>query len=430
MKFSVPKSVHFVGIGGIGMSALAEHMLRLGVRVSGSDRESNALTVNLQRQGATVFVGHNVRNVGDAQLVVRTSAVHADNCEVAFAESCGIPVLLREQLLGMVFDSFPVRIAVCGTHGKTTVTAWIHHVLQQCGVSHAAFIGGQYNGQNYFFGENIVVAEACEYNASFLNLHPTLCVCLNVEYDHPDCYANKQSVEAAFVKLFQQSETVLLSKKMQYVWPKGETYDDVQKTFTMENGCASFCLHSEDGLLPVQLSVCGEHNYGNALAVVAVAKKLHLPLSQVANAVGSFRGVERRWTMQNCKIPVVCDYAHHPTEILAAVATAKSVCNGRVVCVFQPHTYSRTKAFEKQFVSCFSNADEVVFLPVFAAREQPIEGVSSFNLFRLAQKCGYSAKCFESFAETAEYLLETVTNNDLVVLVGAGDVNRLAVLLV
>lgn len=408
------------------MSALAEHMLRLGVRVSGSDRENNVLIRKLQRQGATVFVGHDAKNVGDAQLVVRTSAVQPENCEVAFAESCGIPVLLREQLLGKVFDSFPVRIAVCGTHGKTTVTAWTHYVLEYCGVSHTAFIGGEYNGRNYFFGENVVVAEACEYNESFLNLHPTICVCLNMEYDHPDCYENEQCVKAAFVKLFEQSETVLLPTKLQSVWPKGEVYDDVNATITLKNGCASFFLHSEDKLFPVQLSVCGKHNVGNALAAVAVAKKLRLPLSSVADALCSFRGVERRWTMQNCKIPVVCDYAHHPTEILVAVATAKSVCSGKVVCVFQPHTYSRTKAFEKQFVSCFSSADEVIFLPVFAAREQPVEGVSSFELFKSAQKCGYAARCFESFAETAEYLLKSVTSKDLVVLVGAGDVNKLA----
>lgn len=421
------KKVHFVGIGGIGMSALAEHCLLQGLAVSGSDMCENSVTARLQSIGAKIFVGHDAQNVGDAQLVVRTSAVQTDNCEVAFAVRRGVPVVLREQLLGGVFDSFPVRIAVCGTHGKTTVTAWLHHVLEQCGVSHTAFIGGEYNGRNYFFGKNVVVAEACEYNCAFLNLHPTVCLCLNAEHDHPDCFPDEKSVHQAFRELFAQSQEVILPQKLHRLWPQGEVYDgkEAAQNVVFQKGCASFDLCGDSH---VQLSVCGKHNVPNALAVVAVAKKLGLPMEKVAEALGGFCGVERRWTQQNCKIPVVCDYAHHPTEIRSTVQTAKSVCGGKVICVFQPHTYSRTKAFEKQFVSCFDGVDEVVYLPVFAAREQS-DGTSSERLFRLAQSQGYAAKYFETFAETAQYLLKSVTANDLVVLVGAGNVNTLADLL-
>lgn len=425
----IPKSVHFVGIGGIGMSALAQHLLHLGVSVSGSDLHANVVTEKLQKCGAKIFVGHSAENVINSELVVRTSAVAEDNCEVACAVRNGIPVLLREELLGLIFDSFSERIAVCGTHGKTTVTAWIHHLLQECGVSHAAFIGGEYQGCNYFFGENVVVAEACEYNASFLNLHPTLCVCLNAEYDHPDCYADEKSVHAAFVKLFQQSGRVILPQKLQRLWPQGEVYDKTAlvQNVALKNGCASFCFGGESR--SVQLSVCGMHNVNNALAVSCVAEKLGLPIVDVVRALETFHGVDRRWTTKNCKIPVVCDYAHHPTEIQAAVSTAKSVCNGRIICVFQPHTYSRTKAFETEFVSCFSKADQVVYLPIFAAREAPVADVSSFKLFELAKQAGRNAKYFETFSQAADYLLKTVTPKDLVVLVGAGDVDCLADLL-
>lgn len=428
MKFP-PRSVHFVGIGGIGMSALAQHMLHLGASVSGSDLHASAVTEKLQKCGVKIFVGHSAENAKNAELVVRTSAVAEDNCEVAWAGSNGIPVLLREELLGLIFDSFPVRIAVCGTHGKTTVTAWIHHLLQECGVSHAAFIGGEYQGCNYFFGENIVVAEACEYNASFLNLHPTLCVCLNAEYDHPDCYADEKSVHAAFVKLFRQSNRVILPQKLQRLWPQGEVYDktELAQNVALKNGCASFCFGSEG--CSVQLSVCGMHNVKNALAVSCVAKKLGLPIGDVVRALETFHGVDRRWTTKKCKIPVVCDYAHHPTEIQAAVSTAKSLCSGRIICVFQPHTYSRTKAFEAEFVSCFSDVDQVVYLPIFAAREAPVADVSSFKLFEAAKQAGFNAKYFDTFSQAADYLLKTVTSNDLVLLVGAGDVDRLADLL-
>lgn len=424
------KSVHFVGIGGIGTSALAEHLLRLGVSVSGSDLQKNSATARLEKQGAKIFVGHSAENVKNAQLVVRTSAVLTDNCEVAFAREAGISVMLREQLLGEIFNAFPVRVAVCGTHGKTTVTAWIHHVLDSCGVPHTAFIGGEYQGHNYFFGENIVVAEACEYNASFLNLRPTVCLCLNAEFDHPDCYSDEKSVHNAFVRLFGQSKHVVLPQKLQNLWPQGEVYDceNFAQSVTMKNGCASFLLSCEGRRFPVQLSVCGMHNVPNALATFAVAKILGLSDKKTIAALQNFHGVDRRWTEKKCKIPVVCDYAHHPTEILAAVSTAKSVCNGKVFCVFQPHTYSRTKAFKSQFVSCFAGADEVVYLPIFPAREQP-NGTTSLELFQLAQKQGVAARYCENFSDAANYLLQTVSPNDLVVLVGAGDVDKLADLL-
>ncbi|MGN1040402.1 MAG: Mur ligase domain-containing protein, partial [Candidatus Fimimonas sp.] len=178
MKNNFPHRVHFVGIGGIGMSGLAKHLVNVGCEVSGSDKNENEQTQRLRQAGVVVTVPHNAKCVKGAQLVVRTSAVLPTNEEVAFALSQGIPVVLREQLLGQIFDGFSTRIAVCGTHGKTTVTAMIHHVLERCGISHTAFIGGEYQHSNYFFGENVVVAEACEYNRSFLHLHPTLCLCL------------------------------------------------------------------------------------------------------------------------------------------------------------------------------------------------------------------------------------------------------------
>jgi len=207
MKFSqIPHRVHFVGIGGVGMSALAQHLHKLGYRVTGSDRQQNDRTDALTALGINVRFGHAAENVRDTQLVVRTSAVHPDNPEIVQAEKEKIPVVLREELLGAVFNSFAVRIAVCGTHGKTTTTAMLHSVLEAAGVSHAAFIGGVFHGSNYFFGKNVVVAEACEYNRSFLNLRPTVTVVLNAEFDHPDCYKNLADVRSAFKRFIGNTE--------------------------------------------------------------------------------------------------------------------------------------------------------------------------------------------------------------------------------
>ena len=412
------------------MSSLAQHLLKLGCVVTGSDRAENEQTAKLRKLGATVYVPHNAQNVGNAKLVVKTSAVPQDNPEVQFALDHNIPVILREQLLGELFDGFSERIAVCGTHGKTTVTAMLHHVLERCGVSHAAFIGGEYEGENYFNGVHTVVAEACEYNRSFLQLHPTVCVCLNVEFDHPDCYKNQADVEQSFEKLFAQSEKVVLSSVHGNLWRGAEFFGERGVTaanVTSQNGRAHFDLLVDgEYVCRTKLSVCGVHNVKNALAVVAAAKILKLPLLQVAQALYTFRGVDRRWTEHNGRLNVVCDYAHHPTEIETSVHTAKSLCKGRVICVFQPHTYSRTLAFFPQFVSCFDGADQIVYLPVYSAREKPIRGATAYQLYRRAKIQGKNAKYFSNFTRCAEYLKRIATQDDMIVLVGAGDVNKLA----
>lgn len=412
------------------MSGLAQHLQNCGCVVSGSDREENEQTEKLRERGISVAVPHKGENVGNAELVVRTSAVPEENCEVQYAKKHGIPVILREELLGKLFDGFSERIAVCGTHGKTTVTAMLHHVLERCGVSHAAFIGGDYLGENYFFGEHTVIAEACEYNRSFLRLHPTLCVCLNVEFDHPDCYKNRSDVEKAFGKLFTQSEKVVLNSAYANLWRGAEFFGDVgivAKNTVTEQGRPRFDLFADgEFVCRCQLSVVGMHNVQNALAVVAAAKALHLPLLQVAQALHSFCGVGRRWTEQNCSLNVVCDYAHHPTEIAASVATAQSVCKGKLICVFQPHTYSRTLAFFEEFVRCFDGADEVVYLPVYFAREKPIPHVTSFQLYKRARALGKNARYFADFQRCAKHLKRVVKEQDMVVLIGAGNVNQLA----
>lgn len=441
MKLSdLPKRIHFVGVGGIGTSALALHLAKCGHIVSGSDRVDSDVLRRLRSSGINAFVGHDRANVGEAQAVVMTSAVRSDNPEVAFALERGLPVLLREEVLGMIFDRFPRRVAVCGTHGKTTVTAMISHVLSRCGVRHTAFIGGEYNGSNYVGeGCDLVVAEACEYNRSFLHLHPTVCVCLNAEFDHPDCYEDEADVRAAFAAFMDNvpsQGTVILPENLQYLTRKntfavGRGGSFCAKNVRCNKGKPSFDLYVDSEFVcKVRLSVVGRHNVNDALFSLAAAYKLNVPLLQAAAAMTSFCGVNRRWTeVGGCEYKVVCDYAHHPTEIACAVQTAKSVCKGKLVCLFQPHTYSRTAAFWQQFVTCFDGADAVAYLPIYSAREQPLQGVTSQNLSKLARHLGVNATYCQDFASAVDFVRSTAQKGDLVLVLGAGDVVSLAPML-
>lgn len=426
----IPHRVHFVGIGGVGMSALAQHLHKLGYHVTGSDRTESEQTELLRGFGIPVCIGHRAENVRNTQLVVHTSAVHFDNPEIVEAAKQRLPVVLREELLGAVFDSFPERVAVCGTHGKTTATAMLHEVLASANVSHAAFIGGIYGKNNYYFGKNLVIAEACEYNRSFLNLHPTITLCLNAEFDHPDCYKNLADVKKAFGKFFANTEpsgSVVLPRKLAKLCKKRRAvYFDDRKVqdVRLEDGKPRFYL--PDYATEVSLNVVGAHNVNNALAVIAVTNELHIPVLQTLACLSKFHGVERRWTEKSGVCRIICDYAHHPTEIECSVAAAKSVTEGKVVCVFQPHTYSRTQALFKRFASCFSHADKVAYLPVYSARETPIQGVDSQRLAAKAQNMGVDAYFVEDFAAARRWVLNNVRPNDVLLILGAGDVVKLA----
>ena len=428
----IPRKVHFVGIGGIGMSGLAQYLAANGYRVTGSDRKANDRTEALARAGVQISIGHDKNNVADAETVVRTSAVHNDNVEIQQALASNIPVILREQLLGAIFNSFPTRIAVCGTHGKTTVTAMLHEILSQCGVAHTALIGGVYHGNNCYLGEGVIVAEACEYNRSFFNLNPTVCVCVNAEYDHPDCYASKEDIREAFrtfMNNVSSSGAVVLPRELEYldVRSKRIFYDDIKaENIRITDRNTQFCVYYGGKPQEVRLAVPGRHNVANATAVMAVADLLQLPAKSVLQALSRFDGVDRRWTESDGICKIVRDYAHHPTEIACAVDTAASVTSGRVICLFQPHTYTRTKAFLQEFVSCYAKANKVAYLPVYSAREQPIDGADSRTLACLAANNGQDATYVADFDEAVGWIKQTVTKNDVLLILGAGDVAEIA----
>lgn len=430
----VPRRVHFVGVGGIGTSALAQHLRKLGYSVTGSDRIENDRVKALRSEGVPVFIGHNAELAKNAELVVRTSAVNESDVEIAAARGNNVKTVLREELLGAIFDGYGVRVAVCGTHGKTTVTAMIHHILQTAGYSHAAFIGGVYRGNNYYFGENAVVAEACEYNRSFMYLHPTVTVCLNAEFDHPDCYEDIADVRRSFGLFFKntaENGTVILPKNLEYLSDGRKTvfYDcAVTRNVKTKRGKSSFELfdEKEKTYVKFKLNVAGCHNVSNALAAVCAVGEMGVSVKDSAAALSTFCGVERRWTEKQSVCKVICDYAHHPTEIACSLQTARDVSHGRVLCVFQPHTYTRTKAFEREFCSCFSLADEVCYLPVYSAREQPIAGVDHKSLAKRCREENVNARYADTFEEAVNWIKSTAKKDDVVLILGAGDVVEIA----
>ena len=424
-KICLPQKIYMVGIGGVSMSGIAQHLLTMGHTIGGSDRHQSMYTKRLQELG--VDVETESASVADYQLVVRTSAVKENHPQIVQAKRLGIPVVLREEVLGCIFDHYPTRIAICGTHGKTTVTAMVHHILQRCNVSHTAFVGGSYLGHNYFGGKGIVVAEACEYNASFLHMHPTHTLCLNIEFDHPDCYDNLQDVQRAFCMLFEQSQKVVLPQELQKLCANGVVLEQfcAKNLLASHKGTTFDLYHKQTFVARCKLPLVGAHNVTNAIAAVTLCSQLQLPLLEVCHALGTFKGVDRRWTQVPYKCNLFCDYAHHPTEICAAINSAKSLTKGKVICLFQPHTYTRTKAFWEQFAKCFCNTT-VVYLPVFAAREKPIEGVTSQNLAQFARTLGVDAHYCHNFEQARQFVEKVATTADTVLILGAGDIVEMA----
>ena len=249
------------------MSGMAQYLHKKGYCITGSDRQQNDRTEQLSDLGIKIYIGHQNSNVGNSDMVVHTSAVHNDNEEIVEAKKRNIPVVLREQMLGAIFNSFKTRIAVCGTHGKTTVTAMIHEILACCGVSHCAFIGGVYHGNNFYYGNDIVVAEACEFNRSFLNLNPTICVCVNAEFDHPDCYKDEQDIFNAFERFINNTDnggSVVLPKKLSFL------RTERKRVFNRIYLSGNVCLHV--GIFKSKVAI--RHSAVNKFQVFAVAKRL------------------------------------------------------------------------------------------------------------------------------------------------------------
>lgn len=449
--------VHFIGIGGSGLSAIARLLKESGYEVTGSDRALSSFAADLQNMGIKIFIGHHPRNIAGADWVVRSSAIGEDNPEVKAAASAGIPVYKRADFLGQLMSE-KTGIAVAGTHGKTTTTAMIAWMLYAMQRDPSFIVGGTLNNLRVNAhagkGETFVI-EADEYDRMFLGLKPRIAVVTNLEHDHPDCYPTFEDMYAAFqsfVDLLPEDGTLIVCAEddgaatlLTHARRKGlniVSYS-IQGEMTINspqwmqartlapNGRGGFDFTAMNNMgssaeVNVSLQAPGEHNVRNALAALSVAAMLGLPLQEAADALGQFTGTGRRFEVrgEHNGVIVIDDYAHHPTEIRATLAGAKKrYSNQRIWAVWQPHTYSRTQTLFYEFSRAFTDADEVLVTEIYASRE-PRQDFSSAEV--VSAMPHPSARYSGSLAETTKYLRENLRPGDVVIVLSAGDADQIS----
>ncbi|MFR4867807.1 MAG: UDP-N-acetylmuramate--L-alanine ligase [Roseburia sp.] len=446
LNFEEPIHVHFIGIGGISMSGLAEILLEEGFTISGSDAKQSALTDSLAQKGATIYIGQKASNLSiRPALVVYTAAIREDNEEFKAAVDAGIPMLSRAELLGQIMDNYEKSIAVAGTHGKTTTTSMISQILLVAKADPTISVGGilEAIGGNIRVGASeVFITEACEYTNSFLHFHPKYSIITSVEAEHLDFFKDIDDIRRSFHEfagntahdgvLIINGQIAALDQITNNLSCSVTTYglcenDDfyVKNITYNDHACGTYTLmHKTEDLGTVSLSVPGRHNVSNSLAAIALCLNLGLPLDVIKKGLLQFGGTKRRFEYKGTKngITVIDDYAHHPTEVAATLTAARNYPHGRIICVFQPHTYSRTKAFLSDFARVLSMADIVVLADIYAAREKNTIGISSKDLLAELQKNGQESYYFPSFDEIEKFLSEKCINNDLLITMGAGDV--------
>jgi UDP-N-acetylmuramate--alanine ligase len=444
--FSSIRKLHFVGIGGIGMSGIAEILNDEGFAVTGSDRAASENTERLQSLGVNVMIGHDPRNLGpDVDALVYSSAVGSDNPEVVEAHRRKIPVIRRAEMLAEVMR-LKYGIGIAGTHGKTTTTSMVSLVLMEGGIDPTVIVGGRLRGlagSNARLGKGeFIVVEADEFDRSFLSITPTIAVLTSLETDHLDCYRDLDDIKSAFIQFagkvpFYGFVVLCLDEPaLQDIMPKIKkkivTYGlnrqaDLQAVDIVhrQNMTKFTVLSNGNELGEIELQIPGVHNVQNALAAIAVGLELHVPFSKVKAGIEKFTGVFRRWEVKAelDGITVIDDYAHHPTEIKATLAGAKAGWRRRTVCVFQPHLYSRTRDFYDEFGRAFFNADVLIVTDVYPAREEPIQGVTGELIANAAKEFGHKQVHYVPEKKDVPGYLMTITRpGDMVITMGAGDI--------
>jgi len=446
INFEKPICIHFIGIGGISMSGLAEILLEEGFSVSGSDSKTSKLTKMLEDKGATLFYGQRASNIQDCvELVVYTAAIKKENPELEAAAARKIPMLTRAELLGQIMKNYKVPIAVSGTHGKTTTTSMISSILLANESDPTISVGGILKeiGGNIRIGKSdLFITEACEYTNSFLSFFPKIGIILNIEEDHLDFFKDLADIRSSFhrfAKLLPEDGVLIINadiadyeeitdglscRTITFGMEHGGDYRAEEIVFD-ENACASFTVLKADApFTRITLHVPGRHNIANALAAIALADELSVSSAIMQKGFSTFCGTERRFEYKGMLggVTVIDDYAHHPTEIRATLHTALGYPHNKIWCVFQPHTYSRTKAFFHEFAAALSLADKVVLADIYAARETDTLGISSMKLADEIKKNGTDAYYFPSFDEIENFLLQNCIHGDLLITMGAGDI--------
>ena len=448
IDFEHPNHIYFMGIGGISMSGLAEILLKEGFRISGSDAKESSFTDRLSALGATVVYGQRSENItDDIDCVVYTAAIHPDNPEYRTAMEKQIPMLTRAELLGQMMRRYRRSIAVSGTHGKTTTTSMLSHILVKAGTDPTISVGGVLpliGGNIRVGGNDTFLLEACEYTNSFLSFSPTMEIILNVEADHLDFFKDIDDIRSSFhrfVERLPEDGTVIIDSRIRAyrelvrdfpgrVVTVGTEGADIyaEELLYDEYGCPSFVpVAFGEALSRVQLAVPGEHNIFNALAAIAAGLELGLPAARIREGLQDFRGTVRRFEKKGelNGATIIDDYAHHPQEIEATLRAAEHYPHRELWCVFQPHTYSRTRALLPEFGRALELSDHVLLADIYAARETDTLGVSAADVERAinADTPG-KALYLSSFEEIERYRMEKLSPGDLCITMGAGDIYR------
>ena len=448
IQFDKPVHVHFIGIGGISMSGLAEILLSRKFPVSGSDSHESALTDQLAAQGAVVHYPQMAENItDDIDVVVYTAAIHPDNPEFRAAQEKNLPMLTRAQLLGEIMRNYKEAINVSGTHGKTTTTSMITEILLEAHKDPTVSVGGMLKdigGNIRVGGQETFVVEACEYTNSFLSFFPTIEVILNVEADHLDFFKDIDDIRHSF-KLFAEklpedgllvinkdikhSEYFTQALKCRVVTFGHEKDADYTANFISYDKFAhpSYTLfYKGEELAQVELGVTGEHNIYNSLAAVAVARSLDIPMEVILRGLKRFTGTDRRFQKKGSVngFTIIDDYAHHPQEIAATIEAAKKYPHRKLWIVFQPHTYSRTAALLDDFAGALSHADEIVLADIYAAREKNTIGISSDDLRKHMLEQNTNVYYIPKFEDIEDFLLQHVEEGDVLITMGAGDIYK------
>ena len=453
INFNEPKHVYFIGIGGICMSGLASILLKEGFTVSGSDAKESDLTRKLEKEGANIYYGQEVSHLsGCEDLVVYTAAIKEDNPEFIKMRELNLPSLTRADFLGLLMKNYKTPIAVSGTHGKTTTSTMISEIFLKGNYDPTITVGGVLNsiGQNIMVGgPDYFIFEACEYTNSFLSFFPKISVILNIEEDHLDFFKDINDIRASFkrfAELLPEDGLLVINGEIPNI---SEIVKDIKcpyLTYGFDESNAiyadnisfdelahgSFTCHldldGEKESFGVTLGVTGRHNISNALSAILVARYLGVPVDAIKEALKECTGSKRRFEKKGVVngITIIDDYAHHPTEIKASLTAAKNYPHNKLYVVFQPHTYTRTKAFLPEFAEALSIADKVILTDVYAAREKDVYGCNTSNLYELMKEKNCDVCYIKDFKEIEKYVLSNCTTGDLLITMGAGDVVNIA----
>ena len=454
IDFDNPVHVYFIGIGGISMSGLAQILIKEGFKISGSDARESAMTKALEAQNVMINYGQRAENITSSHkidVVVYTAAVHPDNPEFAAAKEAGIPMLTRAELLGQIMRQYDIPVAISGTHGKTTTTSMLSKILLEADTDPTLSIGGVFKdiGGNIRVGKSqYFVTEACEYTNSFLSFFPKISVISNIDADHLDFFKDLDDIRHSFRKFAQllpDDGALVISGDIENVgeiteglgcrvitYGSSSDFDYYPTDITYDHkGNPSFTAHLPMCKeLKISLAVPGIHNVYNALAAIAVSNILNIEDEHIVSALSLFGGTSRRFEYKGeiGGVTIIDDYAHHPTEIRATLTAAQNYPHNKIWCVFQPHTYTRTKALLDEFATALSLADHVVLADIYAAREKDNLGISSRTLADKIVSLGHECNYFptiENFNEIEKFLLQNCTKGDLLITMGAGDVVKI-----